>query len=380
MPLIFDGIWQRDTLSIIIDTTAIYKLSSVPPNPFQMLDTNEHWKSSDISRYLHRSAKNYVYLNYPHLVKYNLSTLPAVAVEQKAIKANQLRDLFRPDWEPNFNTDGHQKTIPKEVFWWKNGNHTLNLTQNYVSGNWYKGGENNLALLNIQNIKFGYNDKKKLQFETEIECKFSFYSSPQDTIRTFRVIDDASFLKTKLGYKALEKFYYTFSVDFKTQLFNNYKANDTAKTSSFLSPANIYLGLGIDYKLIKKAKNKEINLSVMVMPISYRLIYVRDEDIPGKNFGLDPEAKTKSSYGSKLNANLTWVFNNQVNWVSRLYYFTPYDNTEAEWENIFNFVLNRYISTKLMCHIRYDDKAVPTSGLKHFQMREMFSFGFSYKW
>lgn len=377
MPLIFDGKWQRDTISIKPDTDKINEIFFGLKNPFQSLYENHSWKSSEISEYIHQSIKNYVYIHHPHLVKYNQSTLPNVVVEQKAIKRGQLRDLFRPESEDiYFSVDNHQRAIPKEILWWKNGNHTLNLTQNYVSENWSKGGESNIALLSIQNIKFGYNDKKKLQYETEFECKFSFYSSPNDTVRAFRVIDDATFLKSKLGYRAVEKFYYTFSVDFKTQLFNNYKANNHTKSSSFMSPADLYLGIGLDYKL----KNEKVNLSVMLMPMSYRLIYIKDAEVDGVKFGLKPDTKTQHSFGSKLSGNLTWVFNKQINWVSRLYYFTDYKKTEAEWENMVNFVLNRYISTKFMFHLRYDDSVAPDSDLKYFQMKEMFSFGLSYKW
>ena len=63
---------------------------------------------------------------------------------------------------------------------------------------------------------------------------------------------------------------------------------------------------------------------------------------------------------------------------NRLALGTSYDKMEAGWENIFNFVLNRYIATKFMCHLRYDDSVLSASGLNHFQLKEMFSFGLSY--
>ncbi|MCL1944066.1 MAG: DUF3078 domain-containing protein [Candidatus Azobacteroides sp.] len=376
MPLVFDGKWLPDTLSLAQKPKAAAILP-VPETSFRSLYTDSSdRKSQDFRNFIHQSAKNYMYAKYPQSVKYNRSMLPEKVPEQKKIKPNTLKDLFTPEPDVRLSVDNIQRAVPKEVFWWKTINSTLNFTQNYISPNWYKGGESNNSLLNIQNIKFGYNDKKKIQFETEIECKFSFYSSPNDTIRSLRVSDDATFLKSKLGYKAVENFYYTFSTEFRTQLFNNYKANSRERISSILSPANLYVSLGMDYKV----KSKKVTLSVILSPISYRLIHVKDPEVNPVNFGVDAGKTTKSTFGSMLTSDMTWSFNKQINWVSRLYYYTTYNKVEAEWENTFNFILNRYLATKFIVHSRFDDSVSRNNDLGYYQLRELLSFGLSYKW
>ena len=62
-------------------------------------------------------------------------------------------------------------------------------------------------------------------------------------------------------------------------------------------------------------------------------------------------------------------------------YFTTYDKVVASWENTFEFKLNRYLSTKLFLHGRYDDGVtLSEDNDTYFQFKEMLTFGLSYSW
>lgn len=376
LPLVFDGNWALDTLVFFKNDTANIN-PIVLKKPFEGISLESpNWEELDTRRHIRETSKQYVYLNSPTTIRYNFEMLPKVLPKEEEISYNLLKGLFTPDTEIKPDIGRIQKAYPKEVYWWKIVSNTFNISQTYFSENWHKGGESNLTILNIQNVKFGYNNKSTVEFETEIESKFSFYSTPDDTIRSLRVNDDVSFIKSKLGYKAVKNFYYTLSTEFKTQLFNSYKTNSPTRVTSFLSPANLFVNLGMDYKL----NTSKITMSVILSPFSYQWIYVKDSNVDETQFGLDKGRSTKNSIGSMLTANITWAFNKQINWVSRLYYYTPYDRVEAEWENTFNFVLNRYLSTKFMWHARFDDNVARSEKLDYFQLKEMLTFGISYKW
>ena len=370
MPLVFDGKWVPDTLSLSLVEKDEKKIIS----PFDFLYQLPSLKSKELDYFIKQSTKNYVYTKSPDIVKYNMNMLPKILPEKNMI-TNPLKNLFRsePDAQLELSIPW---AYPKEVFWWKVVNTTLNISQIYLSDNWYKGGESNINLLNIQNVKFGYNNKSTLEFETELECKFNFYNTPSDTIRSFRVNDDVSFIKSKLGYKAYKKFYYTFSTEFKTQVFNNYNPNTAAKVTSFLSPANLYFSLGMDYKL----STPKITMSVILSPFSYRLIHVDDLEIDETAFGLDEGTHSLKTLGSMLTADVNWSFNKQIKWTSRLHYYTTYEKVETEWENTMSFIFNRYLSTKIILHARFDDSVAKSENIGYFQLREMITFGISYKW
>jgi hypothetical protein len=143
-----------------------------------------------------------------------------------------------------------------------------------------------------------------------------------------------------------------------------------------MSPANVTISVGMDYKL----KKEGVNFSMVISPFSYNWRYIGNDEVDETKFGLKSGKYSMNDFGSKLQSTLQWTIIPTITLDSRLYYFTSYEKVEAEWENTINFVLNRYLSTKLFVLYRYDNGIERMKDYGYLQSNELLSFGLNYKW
>ena len=323
-----------------------------------------------------------VYVNHPEYVVNTESDLSKIGSLHEEITSpiRHKVDYSREEASaPDVSLDAPVEiVIEKPNFWTFGGDYYLQFLQNYVSSNWYKGGESNYSMVASTTLQANYNNKQKVKFENKLELKLGFQTSSGDTLHNFKTTEDLIRYTGKLGLQASKNWYYTLAAEFKTQFFANYKTNTNDMISNLMSPAQLDITLGMDFKQNKK----NYSLSLLGSPLAYTFMYISNDKItdPGA-FNVDPGHKTANLFGSKFTGNLTWTIIPSIVWESKLEYFTTYDTVIASWENTFNFVLNRYLSTKLFVHARYDDGVTLTEDNKsYFQLNELLSFGFNYKW
>ncbi len=279
---------------------------------------------------------------------------------------------------PEVNTDA--AILPEEVVNKIHWLHTVNafaqFSQAYVSKNWYQGGNNHLALLLGANWNVQLNQvyHPNLLFQSNLSYKLGLNSTPQDRVHDYSISEDVLQWNLNTGLKAFKKWYYSFNVQFKTQIFQNYKANSHDLSASFLSPGDFNMGLGMAYS----TKKNNIEFTATISPFSYNLKTCITDRIDHGQFNIKPNRKSHSEIGSNGEFNMNWKIRYNINYKTRVFLFTDYSYFLADWENTFNFDINKFLSTQIYVHMRYDTSTDTNTSWKHFMLREVLSFGLSY--
>lgn len=319
-----------------------------------------------------------VYLNRPDLV---------VGTETKLDKTGSVRDdLDRPvknnvdmskAVEPVSETPDiipQGLVIQKPNFWTFKGDGNLQLMQNFVSDNWYKGGESNYSMVGQVTLSANYNNKSGMQLENILELKLGFQTSPSDTVHKFKTNNDLIRYTGRLGLQATKKWYYTLQLLAYTQFTRGYKSNDKRVYSDFMSPFNLNLGLGMTYNLsaFKGKLTGKVNLS----PFSYNWKYIDRTELCSY-YGIG-DHHSMDDFGSQITSEMEWKMSDVVKWKSRFYFYTTYSRAELEWENTVQVNISRYITTNIFVYPRFDDSVGRDRDLGYWQFREYCSLGLSY--
>ena len=323
-----------------------------------------------------------VYLNRPDLVETTETQLEETGALRSDIDAPIEQHVEITEKAPSAAPQ-EPEVVPAEVmvtkpkFWTRKGDGFLQFMQNYISGNWYKGGESNYALMGNLTLEANYDNKSKWKWENKLEAKLGFQTSRSDSVHKFKSNEDLFRFTSKVGLQAAKHWYYTLQFIAYTQFARGLKSNDVRTYSDFMSPFNLNLALGMDYKF--ESKNKRLSGSINLSPIAINYRYV-DRGSLAKNFGIDVENHTHSliDFGSQITANAEWKMSDQVKWKSRLYAFTSYKRSEIEWENTFELRVSKYITANVFVYPRFDDAGSRDDDLGYWQFKEYSSLGFSY--
>jgi hypothetical protein len=271
--------------------------------------------------------------------------------------------------------------VPVEVlvkrpnFWKFSGDYALQFLQNYVSGNWYKGGESNYSALASLVMQANYNNKQKVKWENRLELKYGMQSSRSDSLHSFKSTEDLIRLTSKLGLQATKRWYYTVQFIGNTQFSHSYRSNDPKIYAAFAAPLNINLSIGMDYSV--DWMNHRLKGNFHLAPLAYNMKYTRMLELT-RRLGIKDGNHFLHDFGSEFTVDLEWQLMESLTWKTRLYGYSTYKRTELEWENTFTFRFNRYISSRVFIYPRFDDGVSRDDHYAFWQLKEFASIGFQY--
>jgi hypothetical protein len=276
--------------------------------------------------------------------------------------------------------------------WKRGGVFTATVAQTSLT-NWVAGGQNSLSINGIFSGFANYR-KGKSVWDNSLDVGYGIIKQGKD--ESSRKTDDKIDILSKYGLEAFKNFYYTFLMNFKTQMTPGYNYPDvTNKISDFFAPAYLTLALGLDYK-------PDPYFSAFIAPITEKFTFVTDKQLSDQSaFGVKPGETTRSEFGGYIRAIYSRNdFKNEllknVSFTTKIDLFSNYaenpQNIDVSWETLVTMKVNKYISFNFNTHLIYDDNiAVPfdknndgnidtgESVRSLVQFKEIFGVGLSYK-
>ena len=97
------------------------------------------------------------------------------------------------------------------------------------------------------------------------------------------------------------------------------------------------------------------------------------------DYGIEAGKNALHELGSSLRVDWKWRPVREIQVEANFYFFTNYKRVETELEVDVDFIINRFLSAKLMLHPRYDSTVELDPDMKtKLQFKEFISIGFSH--
>lgn len=373
MPLVFNGIDIKPVWDGKLDyLKTLYGNNSSALHVIPLKNTNSEY----LIRELRKSARDYITTHASDLYTTTSDRLPDPhSFLQRLIKQKPAENFVFEEKGSGVDVKKIDVVKLKPRYWSPKANALMQFTQNYISSNWYQGGNSNLAILNILSGEMNYDNKNNIQWENKMEWRAGFNSVHGDTLRKISTNDDVLRYTSKFGIKAGGNWFYSVSGDFSTQLFDNYNAiNSNIFKARLMTPFRANVGIGMDYKYKKL-------ISLMIAPVSFKYIYANDTVNVNQNlFGIKKGSKELRQVGSSLLAQLDYNPAHDWHVDSKFTFYTDYKKVEINWEIVSNLSVNRFMSVRLSLNPRYDNTVIMKKGEKaKIQFKQLLSIGFSYR-
>jgi hypothetical protein len=337
------------------------------------------WLSEGITRYnAAKRVENIYMLSHPEQIAFFSWELPEPP-ELMTINNMQPTPASHDIPEPSLP---QLQDTPRDLIkrhWLHTAAASVQFSQAYISPNWYQGGENNVTLLiNGQwNVKLNQVYHPDQLLESTLHYKLGLYSTPNDDYHNYSISEDLLQWNLTAGLKAFKKWYYSCNVQFKTQLLHNYGTNSQVMKAAFMSSGELNVGLGMTYSTENKKRGLKFQASLA--PLSYNLKTCLNNKVDPTLFNIPEGKKSTNEFGSSADLTMTWQLATNITYTSHMFLFSNYKYFTGDWENTFNFTINRFLSTQIYVHGRFDSSvSTKSKGWKKWMLKEILSFGFAY--
>lgn len=296
------------------------------------------------------------------LAMQRIEKMPAIVIEKSWVK----------DAEEDRN-DVLRAIRDMKTPWRKEATLMVQVTQNYVTPNWYQGGSSSFAGLLIAKGQIGYYTER-FTWENTGEWRAGASTVSADSLHKVNTTDDLLRLYSKANLRIAPKIFTSVSAEIETRLLPTFKSNSMELKSGPFSPFRFNAALGLDFKPVA-------NLSISVSPLSYKVIHIMDTArVKGSDYGLEIGQRTQHNVGSSVRIEYLWKPVREVALETKFYAYTNYRHVELDLEVNCDFIINRWLSARLTLHPRYDTSVI-MEGDTHakIQFRELLSLGFAHK-
>ena len=274
---------------------------------------------------------------------------------------------------------GMKTTVVKPNYWTTSGSIAMSFTQNYISDNWYQGGESNKTMICEFDFDVNYNDKDRISFRTHFDADLGFATTKADTLHSLKTNTDRLRIESNLGYKLIKNLDATVKVKLESQSMPSYYTNSHDFASNFMAPFDANFSVGLNYK----PTIKKIRLEIFFAPLSaYNYRFVRYGKLTSR-YGIRAGRHHKEDFGTQLMITVPRQKISQlVNWYSKAEFYSNYARTFFQWENKFDVSLNRYLTASLNLYARFDDSAprLKDEEFGYWQLKEFMTLGVTYSW
>lgn len=257
--------------------------------------------------------------------------------------------------------------------WRREATIMLQVTQNYVTDNWYQGGSSSFAGLGIFKGQVSY-IRERFTWENFGEWRIGGSTISADSLHKVNTTDDMFKIYSKANLRIVPKIYTSLSAELETRLLPTYKSNSMELKSGPFSPFRFNAAFGVDFKPVK-------GLSISLSPVSYKVIHIMDTArVKPTDYGLKAHQRTQHNIGSSLRVEYLWKPVREVALETKFYTYTNYRDVEIDLEVNCDFIINRFMSARLMLHPRYDTSVIMEGDKRaKMQFRELLSIGFAHK-